>query len=40
MDKTFQPQDIEQRWYQQWESKGFFAQKLTKVKTINKRIAF
>ena len=25
MDKTFQPQDIEQRWYQQWESNGFFA---------------
>ena len=24
MDKTFQPQDIEQRWYQQWESNGFF----------------
>ncbi|MAF18491.1 MAG: valine--tRNA ligase [Oceanospirillaceae bacterium] len=25
MDKTFQPQDVEQRWYQQWESNGFFA---------------
>ncbi len=24
MDKTYSPQDIEQRWYQQWESKGYF----------------
>lgn len=24
MDKTFQPQQIEQRWYQQWESQGYF----------------
>ena len=25
MDKTFSPADIETRWYQQWESKGYFA---------------
>ena len=25
MDKTFSPADIEIRWYQQWESKGYFA---------------
>jgi valyl-tRNA synthetase len=25
MDKTFQPSDIETKWYQQWESKGYFA---------------
>ena len=25
MDKTFQPADIEQKWYQQWEEKGYFA---------------
>jgi valyl-tRNA synthetase len=25
MDKTFQPSDIETRWYQEWESKGYFA---------------
>jgi valyl-tRNA synthetase len=25
MDKTYQPQDIEQRWYQQWERNGYFA---------------
>ncbi len=25
MDKTFQPADIEARWYQEWESKGYFA---------------
>ncbi len=25
MDKTYQPQDIEQRWYQQWEQNGYFA---------------
>tara|TARA_R110002110_G_scaffold406421_1_gene626398 strand:+ start:213405 stop:216173 length:2769 start_codon:yes stop_codon:yes gene_type:complete len=25
MDKTFQPADIETRWYQEWESKGYFA---------------
>ncbi|WP_116365211.1 valine--tRNA ligase [Parahaliea mediterranea] len=24
MDKTFQPADIETRWYQQWESSGYF----------------
>ncbi|MFV0476594.1 MAG: valine--tRNA ligase [Parahaliea sp.] len=24
MDKTFQPADIETRWYQEWESKGYF----------------
>ncbi|MFV0276995.1 MAG: valine--tRNA ligase [Parahaliea sp.] len=24
MDKTFQPADIETRWYQQWESQGYF----------------
>ncbi|MBT5292865.1 MAG: valine--tRNA ligase [Cellvibrionales bacterium] len=24
MDKTFQPQDIEQRWYKRWEEKGYF----------------
>ena len=24
MDKTYSPQDIEQRWYQQWEAKGYF----------------
>ena len=24
MDKTYSPQDIEQRWYQQWESQGYF----------------
>ncbi len=24
MDKTFQPQDIEQRWYQHWEKSGYF----------------
>lgn len=24
MEKTFKPQDIEQRWYQQWEQAGFF----------------
>ena len=25
MDKTFDPQAIEQRWYEFWESEGFFA---------------
>lgn len=25
MDKTYQPQDIEQRWYQHWEDNGYFA---------------
>ena len=25
MDKTYQPHAIEQRWYQQWEEKGYFA---------------
>jgi valyl-tRNA synthetase len=25
MDKTFQPASIETRWYQEWESKGYFA---------------
>ncbi|MFC1579202.1 valine--tRNA ligase [Pseudomonadota bacterium] len=25
MEKTFQPADIETRWYQQWESSGYFA---------------
>lgn len=25
MDKTFQPAAIEQRWYQHWESQGYFA---------------
>ncbi|WML90566.1 valine--tRNA ligase [Thiothrix lacustris] len=25
MDKTYQPQDIEQRWYQHWEKSGYFA---------------
>lgn len=25
MDKTFQPANIETRWYQEWESKGYFA---------------
>ena len=24
MDKTYSPQDIEQRWYKQWESQGYF----------------
>ncbi|PWQ94921.1 valine--tRNA ligase [Leucothrix pacifica] len=24
MDKTYNPQDIEQRWYQHWESQGYF----------------
>ena len=25
MDKTFQPSAIETRWYQEWETKGYFA---------------
>lgn len=25
MDKTYQPQAIEQKWYQNWEAKGYFA---------------
>jgi len=25
MDKTYQPQAIEQRWYQFWEQNGYFA---------------
>jgi len=25
MEKTFQPADIETRWYQEWEAKGYFA---------------
>jgi valyl-tRNA synthetase len=25
MDKTFQPANIETRWYQEWESRGYFA---------------
>ena len=25
MDKTYQPQAIEQKWYQDWEDKGYFA---------------
>jgi valyl-tRNA synthetase len=25
MDKTFQPANIETRWYQEWEEKGYFA---------------
>jgi len=25
MDKTYHPQDIEQRWYQHWEQAGYFA---------------
>lgn len=24
MDKTYNPQDIEQRWYQHWEDQGYF----------------
>lgn len=24
MEKTFQPKNIEQRWYQEWEAKGYF----------------
>ena len=25
MEKTFHPADIESRWYQEWEEKGYFA---------------
>ena len=25
MEKTYQPQEIEQRWYKQWESNGYFS---------------
>lgn len=25
MEKTFQPADIESRWYQEWETQGYFA---------------
>ena len=25
MDKTYQPEQIEQRWYQHWEQRGYFA---------------
>jgi len=25
MDKTYQPQDIEDRWYRKWEERGYFA---------------
>ena len=25
MDKTFQPANIETRWYQEWEKQGYFA---------------
>ena len=25
MDKTYQPEAIEQRWYQFWENQGYFA---------------
>ncbi len=25
MDKTFQPANIETRWYDEWEAKGYFA---------------
>ncbi|TFH68651.1 valine--tRNA ligase [Gammaproteobacteria bacterium LSUCC0057] len=25
MDKTFQPEQIEQKWYQHWEQRGYFA---------------
>ena len=25
MDKTFQPADIETKWYQQWEQRGYFS---------------
>ena len=25
MDKTFQPADIESKWYQTWEEKGYFS---------------
>ena len=25
MDKTFQPSDIETKWYQTWEQNGYFA---------------
>ena len=25
MDKTYQPRDIEERWYQTWEKRGYFA---------------
>lgn len=25
MEKTFQPADVETRWYQEWESRGYFA---------------
>ena len=25
MDKTYQPAKIETRWYEEWESKGYFA---------------
>ncbi len=25
MDKTFQPANIETRWYEEWEAKGYFA---------------
>lgn len=25
MDKTYQPKDIEQRWYHEWEQQGYFA---------------
>ena len=24
MDKTFQPKDIETKWYQTWEKRGYF----------------
>jgi valyl-tRNA synthetase len=25
MDKTYDPHAIEQRWYETWEAKGYFA---------------
>ncbi|MEJ2669206.1 MAG: class I tRNA ligase family protein, partial [Gammaproteobacteria bacterium] len=25
MDKTYRPEDIEQHWYQTWESRGYFS---------------
>lgn len=35
MEKTFQPRDVEQRWYQLWEQRGYFAPASENPKSAN-----
>jgi valyl-tRNA synthetase len=34
MDKTYDPQDIEQRWYQTWEDNGYFTPVIDRDETV------